>query len=268
MEQRIKLEIKDGIAFVTMTRADKYNALDWEMLNAHVDTAKKIRKDKSVRVVILQGEGKAFCSGLDFPKMTKSPDKLLRGFLNYGVMKTNLFQEVCWCWRKLPVPVIAVTHGYCFGGGVQIAMAADFRFTTADCDFSIMEMKWGLIPDMTGTITLREILPMDVLKELTMTARVFDAAEAKQLGLVTEVCDSPLDRAIELAEDIKTKSPDGIAATKALFHRTWWQSETDALATERNIQRKLLMGKNQRIAVKANFAKKAAKFLPRSFDES
>lgn len=268
MSERIRLEIKDGIAWVTMTRGDKYNALDWDMLNAHVDAAKQIRKDNSVRAVILQGEGKAFCAGLDFPKMTKQPDKLVRGFLKYGVKSTNLFQEVAWCWRKLPVPVIAVPHGYCYGGGLQIALAADFRFTTADCEFSVMEMKWGLIPDMTGTVTLRELVPMDVAKELTMTARVFKGDEAKELGLVTAISEDPLTQAVALAEHIKTRSPDAIAATKALFHRTWVQKESDAFANESNIQRKLLMGKNQRIVVKANFAKKAAKFLPRTFNDS
>jgi len=175
-----------------MVRSDKYNALDWDMLCALVDTAEKIGRNKSLRAVILQGEGKAFCSGLDFPSFTKQPAKMVRGFLKYGVKTTNLFQEVAWCWRRLPVPVIAVIHGYCYGGGVQIALGADFRYTTPDCEFSILEAKWGLVPDMTGTVTLRELLPMDQAKLLTMTGRMFDGTEARALNLVTGVSADPL----------------------------------------------------------------------------
>lgn len=263
MSQRVKLEIRDEVAYVSMIRTDKYNAIDWDMLTDMVETAQKIGRDKSIRAVILQGEGNAFCSGLDFPSFTKQPAKMVRGFLKYGIKTTNLFQEVAWCWRRLPVPVIAVIHGYCYGGGVQIALGADFRFTTPDCEFSILEAKWGLVPDMTGTVTLRELLPMDQAKLLTMTGRMFNGTEARALNLVTGVSDNPLAEAEKLVAEIKTRSPDSVAATKQLFHETWVAGVRRAFSKESRIQLGLLLGKNQKIAVDANFKKKKPAFLPR-----
>ncbi|MDD9894010.1 MAG: crotonase/enoyl-CoA hydratase family protein [Gammaproteobacteria bacterium] len=266
MSDRVLLDIRDDVAYVTFNRPDKYNGLDREMMLAMVDTAKKIKKDRSIRAVILQGEGKAFCAGLDFASWSKTPAKLAAAFLKPRPGTTNLVQEVAWCWRKLSIPVIAVTRGHCFGGGIQIALAADFRFTTPDCEFSIMEIKWGMIPDMTGTIPLRELTSMDVAKELTMTGRIFKGNEAMALGLVTGVSDDPLKDAEELVAAIKTRSPDGVSAAKALFHKTWSASESSALGTESIIQAKVLAGKNQRIVTKANFAKKLPKFITRQFD--
>ena len=263
MSERVRLEVREEIAYVTMVRSDKYNALDWEMITALVDTAGRIADDKSIRAVILQGEGKAFCSGLDFPSFTKQPGRMVRGFLRDGVKTTNLFQEVAWCWRRLPVPVIAVLHGYCYGGGLQIALAADFRFTTPDCEFAILEAKWGMVPDMTGTVTLRELMPIDQAKLLTMTGRMFSGEEARRLNLVTEVSADPLAAALALVEELKTRSPDAVAATKQLYQETWVAGVRRAFSRESRIQLGLLMGKNQKIAVNANFKKEKPDFLPR-----
>lgn len=261
--ERVRFDVRDEVAYVTMVRTDKYNALDWDMLKALVDTAGKIGRDKTIRAVILQGEGKAFCSGLDFPSFTKKPSLMVRGFLKYGIRTTNLFQEVAWCWRRLPVPVIAVIHGYCYGGGVQIALGADFRFTTPDCEFSLLEAKWGLVPDMTGTVTLRELLPMDQAKLLVMTGRMFTGTEAAALSLVTAVSVNPLAQAERLIAEIKERSPDSVAATKQLFQETWVAGVRRAFSRESRIQLGLLLGKNQKIAVKANFKKEKPEFLPR-----
>lgn len=263
MSDRVRLEIRDHIAFVTMTRSDKYNALDWDMLCALVDAADTIGKDKTVRAVILQGEGKAFCSGLDFPSFTGQPLKMVRGFLKYGVKTTNLFQEVAWCWRRLPVPVIAVLHGHCYGGGLQIALGADFRFTTPDCDISILEAKWGLIPDMTASVTLRELLPIDQIKLLAMTGTTINGTEAHDLGLVTGVSADPLADAEKLVAEIATRSPDSVAATKKLFQDTWVSGARRAFSSESRGQLLLLLGRNQKIALKANRDKVEPKFLPR-----
>lgn len=263
MNERVRLDIRDDVAHVTLTRADKFNALDWDMLCALVDTAEEIGSNRSVRAVILQGEGKAFCSGLDFPSFTKQPARMVRGFLKYGVKTTNLFQEAAWCWRRLPVPVIAVLHGYCYGGGVQIALGADFRYATPDCEFSILEAKWGLVPDMTGTVTLRELLPMDQAKLLTMTGRMFSGTEARALNLVTGISADPLAEAEKLVAELRTRSPDAVAATKQLFHETWVAGVRRAFSKESRIQLGLLLGRNQRIATQANFSKQKPEFLPR-----
>lgn len=260
---RVRVEIRGDVAYVTMTRDDKYNALDWEMLNGLVDAARAVGRERSVRVVILSGEGRAFSSGLDFPSFTKQPGRMLRGFLKYGVKSTNLFQEAAYCWRRLPVPVIAVLHGRCYGGGLQIALGADFRFATPDCELSILEAKWGLVPDMTGTVTLRELLPIDQAKLLTMTGRTFDGTEALALHLVTGVGVDPMAMAESLAAELRTRSPDSVAATKQLFQETWIAGVRRAFSKESTSQLGLLLRPNQRIAMKANFEKTTPSWKPR-----
>ena len=267
MNDRVKTELRDGVAYVTLNRADKFNGLDWDMLQGLVAAARAVRQDRSVRAVILQGAGPAFCAGLDFGSFSKTPVRMIRGFLKYGVKSTNLFQEACWCWRELPVPVLVVLHGRCYGGGMQIALAADFRFATPDCELSILEAKWGLIPDMTGTVTLRELVPIDVAKRLTMTGVMFSGTEAKAMNLVTEVAEDPLAAAEALVAQLKARSPDSVAATKSLFQQTWAVSVNAAFAIESRIQRILIMGRNHKIARTANFKKVAPEFVDRSFED-
>lgn len=257
---------ENGIAYVALARPEKYNGLDLDMLYGLVDAAKSLRRDRSLRAVILQGEGKAFCAGLDFASVLGKPLGLLRAFIKWGGRRTNIFQQACWAWRELPVPVIAVTHGHCFGGGLQIALAADFRFTTPDCEFSVMESKWGLIPDMTGSVSLRELVPMDVAKALTMTGRIISGEEALHLNLVTGVSDDPLADAEALAQELLQRSPDALAATKRLFHEAWAAPEDIAFDLESKYQFRLLRGKNQRRAMQAARNKEAPAFLPRQFD--
>ncbi len=261
---RVHLEIREGIARVRLARPEKYNGLDWDMVQGLVGAARIIRRRPEVRAVILHGEGPAFSSGLDFGAFGKTPLRALRAFLKFG-RSTNLFQEACWCWRKLPVPVIAVLHGRCYGGAFQIALAADFRIAAPDCECSIMEIKWGLIPDMSGTVTLRELVPIDVAKELAMTGRLFKGSEAKQLNLVTQVAADPMAAAETLAAELMTRSPDGVAAAKSLFHRTWLAGVRRAFAIESRIQFKLLRGANYRIARQAGLKKQPPAFLDRSF---
>jgi len=266
MNERVHLEIRQGIAWVRLSRPEKFNGLDWDMLQGLVGAARAIRRRHEVRAVILHGAGPAFSSGLDFGSFGKQPLRALRAFLKFG-RGTNLFQEACWCWRRLPVPVIAALHGRCYGGGFQIALAADFRIATPDCECSIMEIKWGLIPDMTGTVTLRELVPIDLAKQLSMTGRLFSGAEALRMNLVTQVADDPLAAAETLAAELMTRSPDGVAAAKSLFHRTWFAGVRRAFGIESRIQFKLLRGANYRIARQAGLNKQAPKFLDRSFDD-
>jgi enoyl-CoA hydratase/carnithine racemase len=263
MNERVKYEVKNNVAYVTLTRADKYNALDHTMFKGLVGAAKKASKDKSLRAVIISGEGKAFCSGLDFPSFTKQPAKVLTSFFKIPGPKTNLFQEVAWCWRNVPIPVISVIHGFCYGGGVQIALGCDFRFITPDCEFSILEAKWGMIPDMSGTVTLRELIPIDQAKLLTMTGRVIKGTDAFTMHLVTGVSDNPMKMAEELVEELKLRSPDSVSATKRLFHKNWASSIREAFSNERMIQLGILIGKNRKIAMNANFKKEKPDFLPR-----
>lgn len=264
IRNRVRVRIDGQIARVSLNRPDKHNGLDRDMMLGLVEAARQLRKQREIRVVILSGEGESFCAGLDFPAMTKRPLRLLGDFFKFGVRSTNLFQKVCWCWRELPVPVIAVIHGRCYGGGLQIALAADFRFTTPDCEFSIMEIKWGLVPDMTGTVTLRELMPIDQAKLLAMTGRVINGTEARGLNLVTATSETPDDEAQALAQQLISRSPDAISACKELFQSTWSAREEEAFDQESRLQFRLLRNSNQREAMRANFERRPPRFKPRS----
>ncbi|MDT4900738.1 MAG: hypothetical protein QOJ78_1668 [Pseudonocardiales bacterium] len=268
MTERVRLDIRDEaggrVAYATLNRADKFNGLDLPMLHGLVEAAAKIAADPTIRAVILAGDGKAFCAGLDFGSVGKAPPLAkARAALKFPGQKTNLFQQACWAWRELPVPVIAVLHGHCFGGGLQLALAADFRFATPDCELSILEGGWGLIPDMTGSVTLRELVPMDVAKRLTMTAEIFDGRQALGYGLVTGVAAEPLKEAEALVGQLLTRSPDAIALTKRLLHDTWNLSPRRAFWTETWLQAKLLRSANHRIARTANLAKELPSYVSR-----
>lgn len=265
IKDRVSISIKDDIAFVSLTRSDKLNALDMPMFEAITQAAKTLKKNKAIRAVILSGEGKAFCSGLDVKSMFKNPLAPLKLLVKPGTKMSNLAQDVSYLWREVPVPVIAVTHGKCWGGGFQIALGADFRYSTPECEFSIMESRWGLIPDMGGSIAFRELARIDVIKELTMTAKIFKADEAKDYGLVTHVCEDPMAEAIAFAEEIKARSPDAIVATKTLFNKTWLGTIRNALNWETKLQRKLIGRHNQRAAIsQGTKAKKVLAFKQRA----
>src|SRR6267154_3971968 len=185
MEQRVAISISDGIADVRLVRADKMNALDAAMFEAIVTATERLAHEKGVRAVVLSGEGKAFCAGLDmgsFAAMKQDGDAVpgVRDLTNRTHGIANRPQQCAWQWRELPVPVIAAVHGVAFGGGFQIALGADMRYATADTRFSVMEIKWGLVPDLSGTQLMRHLAREDVVRELTYTGRVFNGTEAQQ----------------------------------------------------------------------------------------
>ncbi|MEK6789450.1 MAG: crotonase/enoyl-CoA hydratase family protein [Pseudomonadota bacterium] len=262
----IRVEHMGSWAEVVLARPEKHNAIGTDTLSELIRVGRELRKDRKIRAVILRAEGASFSSGLDIPGFMKKPSKMLSNFVRPFWRNTNNFQEVAWVWRRLPVPVIAVLHGRCYGAGVQIAMGADFRFATPDCEMSIMEAKWGLIPDMSGTVSFREVMPLDVAKRLSMTAEVFTAEQGKGWGLVTELHADPLAAARALVEQIATRSPDSVAATKFLFQRAWPASINKAFCLERWYQLRLLLGRNQKLAVKAAQTKQPASYLPRKTD--
>lgn len=252
VETRIKIDTSSPIARVSLARPEKLNGIDLETIRELIAAGRRIGKDRSIRAVVISGEGDAFSAGLDFASAGKSPAAMARSFLKVPrLQKTNAFQRACWVWRDLPVPVIAALHGHCYGAGLQLALACDFRVSTPDCKLSVMEAKWGLIPDMTGSVTLRELLPMDVAKRLTMTAEVFSGERAKQLGLVTETADDPQQAALELAQVLADRSPDALASAKRLFHKSWTASERKAFWIETREQVALLRGENHRRARKS-----------------
>lgn len=248
---RVKLEREGNIAHVVLNRPEKHNGLDQQMFSELVAAARRIRRDRSIRCVIVRGEGPSFCAGLDFGAVAKSPSMVPRFFAKLPWGKDNMFQRVAHIWRDLPVPVIAAVHGNCFGGGMQIILACDYRIATPTAKLSIMEMKWGLIPDMSGTVTLSRLTRVDIAQELTMTGRVFSGAEGAEYGLISRLSDDPLAEARALAASIAEKSPDAIAASKYLFKKTWKKDTRAALFWERITQLRLLGRRNQRTAMAA-----------------
>lgn len=240
-----------NIGYITLDRPDKLNGLTLEMLRDLMHISKEIRADRALRAVIVQGAEHNFCAGLDFGTVMKNPMDIAKAFAPRPWRGTNLFQEGPWCLRRLPVPVIAVVEGYCFGGGVQIAMAADYRFAAPDSQWSVLEAKWGLIPDMTGIQSLSEVLPIDVAKRLAMTGEQFDGSRAAELGLASEVTADPLAAAEDLARLITTRSPDSVAYAKRLFEETWSKGPRATFFKERLRQARLLGAKNTKIAQKA-----------------
>ncbi|MCO4797579.1 MAG: crotonase/enoyl-CoA hydratase family protein [Colwelliaceae bacterium] len=243
----INFNIKKQIAYVELSRAEKHNAVDMTMFLEIIHVIKTISKNKMIRAVIVSGNGEDYCSGIDIKSVFTSPKSALRLLFKWLPWQSNKAQLVSTGWRNLPVPVIFAMHGRCWGAGMQIAFGGDFRIATPDASISIMEARWGLIPDMGGTLALREVLPLDVAKELAMTAKVITGKEALSMGLLTKVSENPLETAIELAEEISVYSPDSVAACKKLYNKSWWSSAGMALARESIYQIKVFLSKNYKI---------------------
>jgi len=261
MSDRVLLTSKDGVGDVRLNRPDKLNGLDLPMFDALVETGKRIAEDRSLRAVVLSGEGRGFCAGLDFMSfMAPSEGPKRNLFERSAESPANLAQRAAFIWAELPIPVIAAVHGVAFGGGIQIALAADIRIVAPDAQLSVMEIKWGLIPDMSGTQTLRRLVPLDVAKELTFTGKIVAGAEAVELGLATRVSEKPYEDAMALAREIAGKSPDAIRAGKRLLNDAGLLSLADGLRLEEELQRTLMGSPNQMEAVQANFEKRAPRF--------
>jgi enoyl-CoA hydratase/carnithine racemase len=263
MNDRVRIDVEGTLALVTLNRAEHHNGIDFEMLKAVNASIDKVRKLRDVRAVIIRGDGPSFCAGLDFKTVMAQPMKAALSYTSLWSPRRNAFQRWSMGWRELPVPVIAAVHGNCFGGGIQLALGADIRIATPDARISVMESKWGLIPDMGGGALLRELLPIDVAKELIMSGRILSGLDAHKLGLVTHVSGDPLAKARELAAEFETRSPDAVAAAKFLLQNAWSGSEGAALTQERRWQRRLLGLENQRIAVQRNMKKEDIHYKPR-----
>lgn len=247
---RITLELDDGIARLTLARPDKLNALDPLMIDALLRAGEALHRLDHVRCVVLAGEGRAFCAGLDLASITAGMADLdplpVRTHGN-----ANRFQQMAMQFRKLPVPVIAAVHGACFGGGLQIAAGADIRVTAPDARFAVMEAKWGIVPDMGHFALWRGLVREDVLRELTYTAREFSGSEAQALGFATHCDEAPLTRAMAIAAEISSRSPDALREAKALFAQGADAPLDQILIAESVAQQRLLGSRNQIEAVRS-----------------
>jgi enoyl-CoA hydratase/carnithine racemase len=272
MSDRVTISMNGGVADVRLNRPDKRNALDGAMFLALAEAGERLKAEPGVRCVVLSGEGASFCAGLDFGSFQQmaggadaaddadaaqrsgSPATLEEGHI------THLGQQVAWVWQEVPVPVIAAVHGHALGGGIQIALGADIRIVHPDAQLSVREVHWGLVPDMTGTLTLSRLVRPDVAKELTFTGRMVSGREAFELGLATRLSDSPREDALALAGEIAGRSPQAVRGVKALFNRILSEDAAGQFAQERAVIGSLIASSNQIEAVMANFDKRPPVF--------
>lgn len=265
-QDRVSVAIEGGVADVRLVRADKMNALDDAMFNALIETGERLKTEAGVRAVVLSGEGRAFCAGLDmdnFGRMAsgapRSADRLVMTERTPG--GSNVAQHAVMVWREIPVPVIAAVHGVAFGGGFQLTLGADIRYVTADARLSIMEIKWGLVPDMAGLVLMRHLARDDVIRELTYSGRQFSGEEAVGYGFATRVCADPWAEALALAHEIAGKSPHAIRGDKRLIDLAASGADQHAvLLAESKEQGALIGSPNQIEAVMSTMEKRPAKF--------
>lgn len=263
---RVQLRIgADGVAQVTLDRSDKMNALDTAMFDALLAVGERLRQAAGVRAVVLHGEGKAFCAGLDRGRFAEmAGGQPVEGGLGRLAPRThgeaNRFQQVAWQWRTLAVPVVAAVHGVALGGGLQIALGADLRYVTPETRLSVLEIQWGLVPDMAGMALLRELVRGDVARELTFSGRMVLGDEAVQLGLATRVCADPLHEALTFARAVAQRNPEAVRADKRLLNRLQDASAAELLLAESVEQDAVLGRPNQREAVAAALAQRAPVF--------
>jgi enoyl-CoA hydratase/carnithine racemase len=255
-DDRVRVQIgANGVATVTMVRADKHNALDQAMFEGLMHAAEQLAANAAVRAVVLHGEGKSFCSGLDIASFMTGQGGTDVLLVRDDDRLANFAQRVAYDWSLVPAPVIAAIHGNCFGGGLQIALGTDIRISAPDAKLCIMEVKWGLVPDMGITQTLPRLVPIDVAKELTFSGRIVSGSEGSALGLVTRTAEDPLAAALALADEIAQKSPDAVRAVKRLYDETWASNDSAAaLVLETDLQVGLIGKANQIAAVTAGMS--------------
>jgi enoyl-CoA hydratase/carnithine racemase len=258
MSDRVVITVQDGIANVRLARPDKLNALDPAMFQGIAAAIAQLEATPGLRVVLLSGEGRAFCAGLDMQSMANAGSGVDLNARSHG--DANLFQHVAWGFRTLPVPVIAAVHGVAFGGGLQIMSGADVRIAHPETRLSIMELKWGLVPDMAGIALWRTLVRDDVLRELTYTHREFSASEGLDLGFVTRVASDPYAEALRVAKDIASKSPDAVRAAKRLHNLAADADARTILLAESREQGGVMRQPNQVEAVLANVQKRPPAF--------
>jgi enoyl-CoA hydratase/carnithine racemase len=266
MTDRVSCVLSDGVADVRLTRPDKMNALDPAMFEALASVGERLKSEPGLRAVVLSGEGRSFCAGLDFGSFqAMAGGERAEETLNAGRMSpsglTHLAQQICWVWQEIPVPVIAAVHGAALGGGAQLALGADIRIVAPDMKFSILEIKWGLVPDMTGTVRLAQLVRPDIAMELATTGRVVDGIEAQTLGLATRVSAEPLQEALAMAGEIASKSPHAVRGVKELLTAAYGGADAATqLAHERQVIHRLIGSPNQVESVMAAFEKRPGQF--------
>lgn len=262
--QRVTVQVGDDrVARVTLVRTEKSNALDGAMFDALIKAGESLRNARYVRAIVLSGAGSGFCAGIDMQVLAAMKDGAIEDTHDL-VERThglcNRFQYAAWIWRELPMPVIAAVHGFALGGGLELALGADIRYATPDAQMSIMEVNWGLVPDMGGTVHFHALMRDDIVRELAFTGRLFDGGEALSYGLVTRIDTDPYTLAVKTAGEIASRSPDAVRALKHLFGGVSTPDAATRLLAECVEQQKLIGTSNQIETVRAFKEKRAPVF--------
>jgi enoyl-CoA hydratase/carnithine racemase len=263
-QERVSVTLADGIVSVRLTRPDKRNALDPAMMEALIAAGEQVKSMPGARAVVLSGAGASFCAGLDLGSMRSLAGGGPRGepgalALPAGEI-THRGQQMCWVWQEVPVPVVAAVHGHALGGGLQLALGADIRVIHPETKLSLREVYWGLVPDMTGSLTLGRLARADILKDLMFSARIFDGREAHELGLATHLSGTPLKDAQTLARGYAERSPAAVRAAKALANNLLYGDAAGQFAQERRLIHGLAGTAEQAEAVRAHFEKRPPVF--------
>lgn len=268
MSERVSVTIEDGVADVRLTRGDKMNALDDAMFAGIVEAGEQVSKDERVRCVVLSGEGRAFCAGLDMGNF----GRMAEGGSGGGGSSTtsrlierthgdaNRAQQAVWVWHTCPVPVIAAVHGVALGGGFQLSIGADIRITHPETKLSILEIKWGLVPDMAATPLFKALARDDIVRELTYTGRIFSGKEGFDYGFVTKLSETPYEDALAMAREIAGKNPDSIRRAKTIYNTVDKLSYADALMQESVLQSEVIGSPNQVEAIMSTMEKRAGNY--------
>jgi enoyl-CoA hydratase/carnithine racemase len=259
MSDRVSCTIQDGVADVRLTRPEKRNAIDLAMLDALIAAGEALHDDSTLRAVVLSGEGRSFCAGLDVSVFQGLGGKNGVGggsFADAALARrpggmASVAQRSVTVWTNLPIPVIAAVHGHALGGGLQLALGADIRIVAPDAQLAVLEMRWGLIPDMSGSQLLPDLVGRDVAKELTFTGRMVSGEEARRLGLATRLSETPREDALALAREIAAKSPSAVRCAKALLDMAGRVSLEEGLVAEQEMQRRLIGSADQVEAIMA-----------------
>lgn len=265
----VRAEVVDGVADVRLDRPAKLNALNEDMFADLLEMGLIMRRRRDLRALVLSGEGRGFCAGLDYDmfnrmaageQIAREPRRCDLLDPEDQLVDLGRGQRAALVWGTVSVPVIAAVHGPAFGGGFQLMLPADLRIVAPDALLSVAEVRWGLVPDMAGTQLLPRLVGMDVAKELTFTGRVVTGEEAGQIRLATRVTDDPLGAALQLARDIAARNPEAVSAAKTLLDDAWHVPFGDGLAGEREAMAELRGSPNQVEAVRARLEKRPAVF--------
>lgn len=259
-ESLISLSFDQGIARVALNRPERHNSLNMPLIEALLEVLASLNTRKDLIAVLLTGEGESFCSGLDVPSVMADPKNLTWLLSGCDGYPHNKVQHLALGWRSLPVPVIAALKGHVYGGGLQIAMGADLRIAAPDARLSVMEGRWGIIPDMGLSVTARGCVREDQLMKLALTSEVIDGLEAERIGLVTSLAEDPEAAAWALAQTLTQRSPDMTKACKRLLRDSYTQTDDERLAMEEKLQKRLLGTANQMEAVRAQLEKRPPQF--------